>query len=86
MSEWPDIPYSKWERTGASLHMWCQIVGQISFGANSMDQPLLAGGINPPTTEATLGVPPCIQIGQRCYEHESKLLRPFLCSKASEVK
>lgn len=26
---WPDIPYDRWKTTGASLHMWTQIVGKF---------------------------------------------------------
>ncbi|MHA7871580.1 MAG: DUF5996 family protein [Hyphococcus sp.] len=26
---WPDIPYARWKPTGASLHMWTQIVGKF---------------------------------------------------------
>ncbi len=26
---WPDIPYARWKDTGASLHMWSQIVGKF---------------------------------------------------------
>lgn len=29
MSIWPNIPYSKWQATGSSLHMWCQIIGKF---------------------------------------------------------
>lgn len=29
MSRWPDIPYERWAPTGASLHMWLQIVGKF---------------------------------------------------------
>lgn len=29
MSFWPDIPYARWAPTGASLHMWSQIVGKF---------------------------------------------------------
>ncbi|MEM8937428.1 MAG: DUF5996 family protein [Pseudomonadota bacterium] len=29
MSAWPDIPYERWAPTGASLHMWSQIVGKF---------------------------------------------------------
>jgi Family of unknown function (DUF5996) len=30
---WPDIPYSRWAPTGASLHMWAQIVGKFRLAA-----------------------------------------------------
>ena len=26
---WPDIPYTRWQATGKSLHMWTQIVGKF---------------------------------------------------------
>ncbi|MEL7487112.1 MAG: DUF5996 family protein, partial [Pseudomonadota bacterium] len=29
MATWPDIPYARWRETGASLHMWAQIVGKF---------------------------------------------------------
>lgn len=29
MTAWPDIPYARWKDTGASLHMWTQIVGKF---------------------------------------------------------
>ncbi|HIC81742.1 MAG TPA: hypothetical protein EYP07_12390 [Kiloniellaceae bacterium] len=29
MTAWPDIPYARWKDTGASLHMWSQIVGKF---------------------------------------------------------
>jgi len=29
MTLWPDIPYARWQPTGASLHMWAQIVGKF---------------------------------------------------------
>ena len=29
MSTWPEIPYARWQPTGASLHMWAQIVGKF---------------------------------------------------------
>ena len=29
MTTWPDIPYARWRPTGASLHMWSQIVGKF---------------------------------------------------------
>lgn len=29
MSTWPEIPYARWAATGASLHMWSQIVGKF---------------------------------------------------------
>ncbi|MEO1090169.1 MAG: DUF5996 family protein [Pseudomonadota bacterium] len=29
MSQWPDIPYARWAPSGASLHMWAQIVGKF---------------------------------------------------------
>ncbi len=29
MNDWPDIPYARWAPTGASLHMWSQIVGKF---------------------------------------------------------
>ncbi len=29
MTFWPDIPYQRWAPTGASLHMWVQIVGKF---------------------------------------------------------
>ncbi|MEO1039468.1 MAG: DUF5996 family protein [Pseudomonadota bacterium] len=29
MTHWPDIPYTRWQATGASLHMWTQIVGKL---------------------------------------------------------
>ena len=29
MATWPDIPYARWKETGASLHMWLQIVGKF---------------------------------------------------------
>ncbi|NIA70555.1 hypothetical protein HBA54_18320 [Pelagibius litoralis] len=29
MTKWPDIPYSRWQPSGASLHMWTQIVGKF---------------------------------------------------------
>jgi hypothetical protein len=29
MATWPDIPYARWQPTGASLHMWTQIVGKF---------------------------------------------------------
>ncbi|MEO0397989.1 MAG: DUF5996 family protein [Pseudomonadota bacterium] len=28
-ANWPDIPYARWAPTGASLHMWLQIVGKF---------------------------------------------------------
>ena len=28
-SHWPDIPFARWKATGASLHMWSQIVGKF---------------------------------------------------------
>ena len=31
MTNWPDIPYQRWAPTGASLHMWAQIVGKFRF-------------------------------------------------------
>ena len=31
MMTWPDIPYQRWAPTGASLHMWTQIVGKFRF-------------------------------------------------------
>ena len=31
MMNWPDIPYQRWAPTGASLHMWTQIVGKFRF-------------------------------------------------------
>ncbi len=31
MPHWPDIPYERWKETGASLHMWTQIVGKFRF-------------------------------------------------------
>lgn len=27
--KWPDIPFDRWQSTGASLHMWSQIVGKF---------------------------------------------------------
>ena len=27
--DWPEIPYDRWKDTGASLHMWSQIVGKF---------------------------------------------------------
>ena len=33
MSEWPEIPYERWAPTGASLHMWLQIVGKFRLAA-----------------------------------------------------
>lgn len=27
--DWPDIPFDRWKDTGASLHMWSQIVGKF---------------------------------------------------------
>jgi hypothetical protein len=33
MKRWPDIPYSRWAPTGASLHMWSQIVGKFRLAA-----------------------------------------------------
>lgn len=29
MQKWPDIPYARWQPTGASLHMWLQIIGKF---------------------------------------------------------
>jgi len=29
MAIWPEIPYARWQPTGASLHMWTQIVGKF---------------------------------------------------------
>lgn len=29
MTAWPDIPYERWKASGASLHMWTQIVGKF---------------------------------------------------------
>ncbi|MEM6413665.1 MAG: DUF5996 family protein [Pseudomonadota bacterium] len=29
MNTWPDIPYARWQPTGASLHLWLQIVGKF---------------------------------------------------------
>lgn len=29
MRNWPDIPYARWQPTGASLHMWLQILGKF---------------------------------------------------------
>ncbi len=29
MTKWPDIPYSRWRPTGASVHMWLQIIGKF---------------------------------------------------------
>jgi Family of unknown function (DUF5996) len=29
MTTWPEIPYARWQPTGASLHMWTQIVGKF---------------------------------------------------------
>jgi len=29
MTNWPDIPYERWRDSGASLHMWLQIVGKF---------------------------------------------------------
>ncbi|MEM9015152.1 MAG: DUF5996 family protein [Pseudomonadota bacterium] len=29
MQQWPDIPYARWRPTGASLHMWLQIIGKF---------------------------------------------------------
>jgi len=29
MATWPEIPYARWQPTGASLHMWTQIVGKF---------------------------------------------------------
>jgi len=33
MMPWPDIPYSRWAPTGASVHMWAQIVGKFRLAA-----------------------------------------------------
>jgi hypothetical protein len=33
MTNWPDIPYERWSPTGASLHMWTQIVGKFRLAA-----------------------------------------------------
>ncbi|MEM6665345.1 MAG: DUF5996 family protein [Pseudomonadota bacterium] len=30
-AHWPDIPYGRWKETGASLHMWSQIVGKFKL-------------------------------------------------------
>ncbi|MEM6538896.1 MAG: DUF5996 family protein [Pseudomonadota bacterium] len=29
MQKWPDIPYTRWKDTGASLHMWLQVIGKF---------------------------------------------------------
>lgn len=29
MTKWPDIPYDRWQPTGACLHMWLQIIGKF---------------------------------------------------------
>jgi Family of unknown function (DUF5996) len=29
--EWPELPYSAWEDTRATLHMWMQIVGKVAL-------------------------------------------------------
>ncbi|MEM7021986.1 MAG: DUF5996 family protein [Pseudomonadota bacterium] len=29
MTAWPNIPFARWQPTGASLHMWSQIVGKF---------------------------------------------------------
>ncbi len=29
MTHWPDIPFTRWQATGASIHMWTQIVGKL---------------------------------------------------------
>jgi hypothetical protein len=29
MATWPEIPHARWQPTGASLHMWTQIVGKF---------------------------------------------------------
>ncbi len=29
MKHWPDIPFERWQSTGASLHMWSQIAGKF---------------------------------------------------------
>lgn len=33
MTHWPDIPYSRWAPTGASVHMWAQIVGKFRLAS-----------------------------------------------------
>lgn len=33
MTRWPDIPYARWAPTGASVHMWAQIVGKFRLAA-----------------------------------------------------
>lgn len=34
MTAWPDIPYDRWKATGATLHMWAQIVGKFRLAAS----------------------------------------------------
>src|ERR1700691_6319069 len=29
LAVWPDLPYSSWHETAATLHLWTQIVGKI---------------------------------------------------------
>src|SRR6202162_4023075 len=29
LAVWPDLPYSSWHETAATLHLWTQIVGKV---------------------------------------------------------
>lgn len=32
VESWPDLPFSEWKDTAATLHMWMQIVGKVRLG------------------------------------------------------
>lgn len=32
MDEWPALPYSQWQDTLATLHLWTQVVGKVKLG------------------------------------------------------
>ena len=40
---WPELPYSAWRETAATLHLFTQIVGKIAARLDLLGQPQLAG-------------------------------------------